>query len=101
MRLVSPPPPPPAAAAVRVSAFAAMSRLVTRMDQAEADAMLATAVKVGLLCNASGGEACRQGQAWRDNEAYSRPNSAYGSVGRGKAEGQQNGLRLSRWVCNA
>ena len=34
-----------AAAAVRVSAFAAMSRLAQRMDQAEAEAMLATAAK--------------------------------------------------------
>jgi hypothetical protein len=35
-----------AAASVRVSAFAAMSRLVGRMDRGEAEAMLQTAVKV-------------------------------------------------------
>lgn len=34
-------------AAVRVGAFACMSRLVARMDQGEAEAMLGTAVKVG------------------------------------------------------
>ncbi len=36
-----------AAAAVRVGAFACMSRLVSRLDQGEAEAMLATAVKAG------------------------------------------------------
>jgi hypothetical protein len=35
------------AASVRVSAFAAMSRLAQRMDGGEAEAMLATAAKVG------------------------------------------------------
>lgn len=42
-----------AAAAVRVSAFAAMSRLVPRLDQAEAETMLQTAVKVGSGCGVS------------------------------------------------